>query len=54
MNVVLNGKKADNMIFSKVDPGTIQSINIARPEELKKLSIDKSVYPFNNDSYVIS
>lgn len=51
MNVVLNGKKIPNSIFSKVDPGTIQSINIINAGDLKLNSIDG--YAFNNDKDVI-
>jgi bla regulator protein BlaR1 len=51
MNIVLNGKKVPNSIFSKVDPGTIESINIINAGDLKLNSIDG--YTFNNDKDII-
>lgn len=53
MNVVLNGKKVDNVIFSKVDPGTISSINIMSSNDVKKLPGNNSSYTFNNNKEVI-
>ena len=51
MNIVLNGKKVPNSIFSKVDPGTIQSINIINAGDMKLNSIDG--YSFNNDRDIL-
>jgi bla regulator protein BlaR1 len=51
MNIVLNGKKVDNSIFSKVDPSTIESINIINSGDLKLKSIEG--YTFNNDKDII-
>ncbi|MES2267129.1 MAG: M56 family metallopeptidase [Bacteroidota bacterium] len=53
MNIVLNGKKVDNKLFSKVDPGTIASVNIVDQSSLKNLPIEKDLYTFNNDKNVI-
>ncbi|MFD0765315.1 M56 family metallopeptidase [Mucilaginibacter lutimaris] len=53
MNVVLNGKKVDNLVFSKVDPGTIASINIMTANDVKKLPGNNDAYTFKNDRHVI-
>jgi len=51
MNIVLNGKKVDNAIFSKVDPSTIESINIINSGDLKFNAVEN--YIFNNNKDVI-
>lgn len=51
MNIVLNGKKVDNSIFSKVDPSTIESINIINSGDLKFNAVEN--YTFNNNKDVI-
>ncbi|MGY4537255.1 bla regulator protein BlaR1 [Mucilaginibacter sp. UYNi724] len=53
MNLVLNGKKVDNTIFSKVDPGTITSINIMGQNDLNNLTGNKSIFNFDNKRNVI-
>jgi hypothetical protein len=51
MNIVLNGKKVDNSMFSKVDPSTIESINIINAIDIKFNALDG--YTFNNDKDII-
>jgi len=51
MNLVLNGKKVDNVIFSKVDPSSIESINIYNQEALKLNPVEG--YTFNNDKDIL-
>jgi bla regulator protein BlaR1 len=51
MNIVLNGKKVDNTIFSKVDPSTIESINIVNADDQKLNSLE-GYTPLNNKDYI--
>jgi bla regulator protein BlaR1 len=52
MNVVLNGKKVNNAVFSKIDPSTIESINVYNKEALK-LNTAVEGYTFNNDKEIL-
>jgi bla regulator protein BlaR1 len=51
MNIILNGKKADNALFSKVDPASIESLNIIRADDIKFNAVDG--YTFNNNKDVL-
>ncbi|MES2063291.1 MAG: M56 family metallopeptidase [Bacteroidota bacterium] len=52
MNIVLNGKKVDNMVFSKVDRSSIESINVYNKEALK-FNTAVEGYTFNNDKEIL-
>jgi bla regulator protein BlaR1 len=51
MNIVLNGKKTNEAVFSKVDPSNIESINIINAGDMKLNAIDG--YTFNNNRDVL-
>jgi bla regulator protein BlaR1 len=51
MNIVLNGKKVDKVVFSKVDPATIESIYFVNTND-KRLNSVKEYNVLNNKGYV--
>jgi len=53
MNIVLNGKKVDNAIFSHVDPSTISSINIVGVNDVKRMLDVNKEYTFDNNRNII-
>ncbi|WP_454802265.1 M56 family metallopeptidase [Mucilaginibacter phyllosphaerae] len=53
MNIVLNGKKVDNTIFSHVDPSTISSINIVGVNDVKRMLDVNKEYTFDNNRNII-
>lgn len=53
MNIVLNGKKVDNAIFSHVDPSTISSINIVGVNDVKRMLDVNKDYTFDNNRNII-
>lgn len=51
LNIVLNGKKVDESVFSTVDPSKIESINIVNSGDSKLNLIDG--YTFNNSKDIV-